>query len=60
MGFWRVSTIAGEPQKALVEYSIDVALKGWVPRFFRNLLVSRGLKQATNWVKVQSEKRHAQ
>ncbi len=57
VGFWRVSPVDGEPDKSQVEYSVDIALKGWVPAFVRSILVDNGLKQATAWVKVQSEKR---
>lgn len=57
VGFWRVSTVEGNPNQAIVEYSIDIKLKGWVPGFVRDLLVDKGLKQATEWVKVQSERR---
>jgi ribosome-associated toxin RatA of RatAB toxin-antitoxin module len=57
VGFWRVSPVEGAPDRALVEYSIDIAISGWVPGFVRSLLVDNGLKQATSWVKVQSEQR---
>ncbi|MDP2339623.1 MAG: SRPBCC family protein [Deltaproteobacteria bacterium] len=57
VGFWRVSPVEGSPDQAQVEYSVDIALKGWVPGFVRSILVDNGLKQATQWVKVQSEKR---
>jgi coenzyme Q-binding protein COQ10 len=60
VGFWRVSEVAGQPEQARVEYSVDIAIKGWVPGFVRSLLVDNGLKTATSWVKVQSEKRFAQ
>lgn len=59
VGFWRVTEVAGQPKKAQVEYSVDIALKGYVPGFIRGILVDNGLKQATSWVKVQSEKRQA-
>ena len=57
VGFWRVTPVEGSPDKAQVEYSVDIALKGWVPGFVRSILVDNGLKQATQWVMVQSEKR---
>lgn len=59
VGFWRVTPIPGEPARSRVEYSVDIKLKGWVPGFVRGILVDNGLKQATTWVKVQSEKRVA-
>ncbi len=57
VGFWRVTPYEGDPARSLVEYSVDIKIKGWVPDFIRGLLVDNGLKQATTWVKVQSEKR---
>jgi ribosome-associated toxin RatA of RatAB toxin-antitoxin module len=59
VGFWRVTPVEGAPDRAQVEYSVDIAISSWVPGFVRNLLVDDGLKQATSWVKVQSEKRYA-
>lgn len=58
VGFWRVTPVEGQPEQATVEYSVDIAIKGWVPGFVRGLLVDNGLKAATTWVKVQSEKRY--
>jgi ribosome-associated toxin RatA of RatAB toxin-antitoxin module len=59
VGFWRVTPVDGAPDRAQVEYSVDIAISGWVPGFIRSLLVDNGLKQATSWVKVQSEQRYA-
>lgn len=57
VGFWRVTPYQGDATRSLVEYSVDVKIKGWVPDFIREMLVDKGLKQATHWVKVQSEKK---
>lgn len=57
VGFWRVSPVDGHPDQSIVEYSVDIKLRGWVPAFVRELLVDKGLKQATSWVKLQSEQR---
>jgi hypothetical protein len=59
VGFWRVNTVEGKPNESVVEYSVDIAIKGWVPGFIRKMLVDDGLKTATSWVKTQSEKRQA-
>ncbi|HEY4219879.1 MAG TPA: SRPBCC family protein, partial [Myxococcota bacterium] len=59
VGFWRVNDVEGNPNASVVEYSVDIAMKGWVPGFMRDILVDKGLKQATSWVKVQSEKKQA-
>jgi ribosome-associated toxin RatA of RatAB toxin-antitoxin module len=59
VGFWRVTPVDGAPERAQVEYSVDIAISSWVPGFVRSLLVDDGLKQATSWVKVQSEQRYA-
>ena len=57
VGFWRVNPTPGNPNQSVVEYSVDVAAKTWLPGFIRTLIVDTGLKQATQWVKVQSEKK---
>jgi uncharacterized membrane protein len=57
VGYWRVDPVADKPGTSQIEYSVDVRLKGWVPGFIKNLLVNRGLKQATVWVKEQAEKK---
>ena len=57
VGFWRVTPVEGDATRSMVEYSVDVKIKGWVPDFIREMLVDKGLKQATHWVKVQSEKK---
>jgi ribosome-associated toxin RatA of RatAB toxin-antitoxin module len=57
VGFWRVNPAPGDRNQSLVEYSVDVAAKAWLPGFVRTLIVDTGLKQATQWVKVQSEKK---
>lgn len=55
VGFWRVIPVQGEIMKCNVIYSADLKLKGWVPSFIESSVVKRGLKQATQWVKEQSE-----
>jgi ribosome-associated toxin RatA of RatAB toxin-antitoxin module len=57
VGFWRVTPWAEDPRQSVVEYSVDVRVRGWVPGFIRGLFVDKGLTQATEWVKVQSEAR---
>jgi ribosome-associated toxin RatA of RatAB toxin-antitoxin module len=59
VGYWRVMPLPSDPQKSRVEYSVDLKVSGWVPGFIRKLLVNDGLKEATTWVRVQSEKRVA-
>lgn len=59
VGFWRVTPVEGKPDVTQVEYSVDLRVKGWVPGFIKSLLVNKGLKEATQWVRVQAEKRHA-
>jgi hypothetical protein len=44
------------PGMSQVEYSVSLSL-GWVPGFIKNLIVDKGLEEATVWVRVQSEKR---
>lgn len=57
VGFWRVNAVDGNPNQSLVEYSVDITLKGFVPGFIRTIVVDKGLREATTWVKVQSEKK---
>lgn len=56
VGFWKVDEIEGKPNMSKVTYSVDIKVTGWVPGFIRKLLVEKGLKEATSWVKKQSEK----
>ncbi len=57
VGYWRLKEVPNQPGVTQVEYSVDIRLKGWVPGFVKNLLVNRGLEDATSWVKIQSEAR---
>lgn len=57
VGFWKVDPVEGNPNAAVVTYSVDIQIKSWVPGFIRTLLVDNGLKEATSWVKQVSEKR---
>lgn len=59
VGFWRVTPLEGAPGASMVEYSVDVRVRGWIPGFIRSMFVDKGLQQATQWLKVQAEKRQA-
>lgn len=52
VGFWRVDQIA--PNACIISYSVEVSV-GALPDLIKDMLVKRGLKKATQWVKVQSE-----
>ncbi|MCB9793569.1 MAG: SRPBCC family protein [Alphaproteobacteria bacterium] len=56
VGSWRVTALPDDPGKSRVEYSVEVAVSGWVPGFVREFVVDQGLKDATSWVRTQSEK----
>ena len=56
VGMWRVTPLEGDASKSRVEYSVDVGVDGWVPGFIREFLVDQGLKDATSWLKTQSER----
>ena len=60
VGFWRVRPATDNPQHTYVTYSAALRLKGWLPGLFESLLANNGLKQATSWVKLQSEARVGQ
>ena len=49
----------GGPARRMTWLGPDVQVRGWIPGFIRSLFVDKGLKQATQWVKVQSEKKAA-
>ncbi len=59
IGFWRVTPVEGAQRRSMVEYSVDLKVKGWVPGFIKEALLDSGLKAATRWVKVQAEARAA-
>ena len=56
VGFWKLDPYNGDPNRTRVIYSVDIAVRGWVPGFIRTLLVDQGLKEATGWIKRESEK----
>jgi hypothetical protein len=58
VGYWRVTPHHRNPNASIVEYSVDLRLRSWVPGFIKRILVDKGLEQATSWVKIQAEARH--
>lgn len=58
VGSWLVREVS--PGVSQVEYSVDLKVSGWVPSFIRKIIVDSGLEDATEWVKVQSEKKAGQ
>ncbi len=58
VGFWKVREVANNPNICIVDYQIQIKLKG-----FKNLLVSfvetEGLKEATAWLRPAAESREA-
>lgn len=57
VGMWRVTPLPDDPGKSRVEYSVDLQVSGWVPGFVREMLVDRGIRDATSWVKTRAEAR---
>lgn len=55
VGYWRVTPVAADPSMTLLEYSVDIRFKGWIPGFVQSFISSRGLTTAVAWVKKQSE-----
>lgn len=55
VGFWVVEPIADKPGWTRVFYSVDVRIKGWVPKAIENMIAKQGLTKATSWVKRESE-----
>jgi ribosome-associated toxin RatA of RatAB toxin-antitoxin module len=54
VGFWRVEPAPDHPGYTRVYYSVDVRVSG-VPAWIENMLAKQGLKDATEWVKRESE-----
>jgi hypothetical protein len=57
VGFWRVLPAADEPNQSVVFYSCDIRFKKRKLPFMRNMAIKSSLKQASQWVKEQSEAR---
>lgn len=55
IGFWRVNPVEGNPHQAIVFYSVDVHMKG-IASLIKGLLERKGLREATQWVKIEAEK----
>ncbi len=53
VGFWRISGL--DATTSLVTYSATLRLDTWVPGFIERQLIRGTLKQATEWVRSQSE-----
>ncbi len=59
VGFWKVVPLKEDSNRCDVYYSVQIKLSGWIPGFIKDYLVDKGIKEATSWVKIQAEKRHA-
>ncbi len=59
VGFWRLSSVPGDPLRSDVTYFTDVRLKGWLASLTRDAMVSSALHIAAGWVKEQSERRYS-
>lgn len=57
VGFWHVKPVPGSSNECIVTYSVEIKISSWIPDFVKNMIVDGGLKEATQWVKVQSEQR---
>lgn len=55
VGYWYVTEPADHPGYTRVFYSVDVRIKGWVPKMVEDMIAKKGLAQATEWVKKESE-----
>jgi hypothetical protein len=56
VGMWYVQPLPEDPLRSQVEYSVDLRISGWVPDVVREILVDRGLQDATVWLKREAEK----
>ena len=55
VGYWIVEPVADRPGYTRVYYSVAVQMRGWVPGFIESMIARKGLTQATEWVKRESE-----
>lgn len=55
VGYWRVTPLDSTTSR--LEYSVAILVKGYVPDFIVDMVTSKGLTNATSWVKKQSEGR---
>jgi hypothetical protein len=55
VGYWRVTSLAAQPPRTRLEYSVDIRFKGWIPQFAQDMISKKGLTNAVAWVKKQSE-----
>jgi len=54
-GFWRVSALKDNPNKSVVEYSVELRTDGFILNLVRPILLSNGVKDATSWVSKQAK-----
>ena len=55
-GYWLLYPSPDNPDHTRVEYSVDIRIKGWIPKFIETMLAEQGLEDATKWVKKAVEK----
>jgi ribosome-associated toxin RatA of RatAB toxin-antitoxin module len=55
VGYWRVTSLSSDPPRTRLEYSVDIRFKGWIPQFAQDMISKKGLTNAVEWVKQQSE-----
>jgi hypothetical protein len=55
VGYWFVEPHPATDGWTRLYYSVDVRMKGRVPKFVQDLVTKKGLKEATAWVKRESE-----
>ncbi|MEC7986452.1 MAG: SRPBCC family protein [Myxococcota bacterium] len=55
-GYWLLYPSPDNPGQTRVEYSVDIRIKGWIPKFIETMLADQGLEDATKWVKKAVEK----
>jgi Polyketide cyclase / dehydrase and lipid transport len=54
-GFWRVTPTIENPNKSIVEYSVDLKGKGFMMELVGPVLLKNGARNATSWVSKQAE-----
>ena len=56
VGSWTVVPHEEKPGWSTFYYTVDMRLRGWMPGFIRDFLSTKGMKNATEWIKRESER----
>ncbi len=55
VGYWYVTRHPTRPGWARLFYAVDMRTRGWMPGLLRSFIATKGLRDATGWVKREAE-----